>query len=50
MAKAKDPICKMEVDEQKAAGKSEHKGHEYFFCSKMCQQKFDRDPDRYADQ
>jgi YHS domain-containing protein len=44
MAKAKDPVCKMEVDENKAAGQSEHKGHKYFFCSKVCKQKFDRDP------
>jgi P-type Cu+ transporter len=49
MAEAKDPVCKMEVDEHKAAGQSEHQGHQYFFCSKMCKQKFDQDPDRYAD-
>jgi YHS domain-containing protein len=48
MAKAKDPVCKMEVDEQKAAGQSEHKGHMYFFCSKVCKQKFDQDPDHYT--
>ncbi len=49
MAKAKDPVCKMDVDEQKAAGHSEHNGHQYFFCSKMYKQKFDQDPDRYVD-
>lgn len=47
MAKATDPVCKMEVEEQKAAGQSDHKGHTYFFCSKSCKNKFDQDPDRY---
>jgi len=50
MAKAKDPVCKMEVDEDQAAGHSELQDHQYFFCSKMCKQKFDQDPDRYANQ
>ena len=49
MAKAKDPVCGMEVDEDKAAGHSEHQGHEYFFCSTACKKKFDQDPARYAD-
>ena len=50
MAKAKDPVCKMEVDEQKAAGHSEHRGHQYFFCSKTCKQEFDANPEQYAQQ
>jgi YHS domain-containing protein len=48
MAKAIDPVCKMTVDDEKAAGHSEHQGHTYFFCSKICKQKFDQDPGRYA--
>ncbi len=48
MAKAQDPVCKMEVDEHKAAGHSEHKGRKYFFCSKVCKQKFDQEPERYV--
>jgi YHS domain-containing protein len=48
MAKAKDPVCKMEVDEEKAAGTSEHQGHKYFFCSASCKKKFDQDPARYV--
>jgi P-type Cu+ transporter len=47
MAKVTDPVCKMEVDDQKAAAQSEHQGHTYFFCSKVCKQKFDQDPGRY---
>ncbi len=48
MAKATDPVCKMAVDEQKAAAQSEHQGRTYFFCSKVCKTKFDQDPDRYV--
>jgi len=48
MATAKDPVCKMDVEEEKAAACSEHKGRTYHFCSKICKTKFDQDPDRYA--
>jgi YHS domain-containing protein len=48
MAKATDPVCKRVIEEEKAAGHSEHQGRKYFFCSKMCKQKFDQDPDRYT--
>jgi Cu+-exporting ATPase len=34
-----DPICGMEVDE-KTALSAEHEGHDHFFCSAHCQQKF----------
>ncbi len=42
-----DPVCHMTVDASKAAGKSEHKGHTYYFCSKGCVAKFEADPERY---
>ncbi len=42
-----DPVCKMKVDEQKAAGKSEYKGQTYYFCAPVCKKKFDADPERY---
>ncbi len=48
MARAKDPVCKMEVDEEQAAGQSDYEGHRYFFCSTVCKRKFDQDPARYA--
>lgn len=28
-----DPVCKMQVDEAKAAAKSEYKGQTYYFCA-----------------
>jgi Cu+-exporting ATPase len=46
---AQDVVCGMEVDKQRAAGKSEYQGCTYYFCSPGCQQRFAADPARYAD-
>jgi len=43
-----DPVCKMEVEESKAAANSEYKGKKYYFCSVGCKKTFDQNPDRYA--
>jgi YHS domain-containing protein len=43
-----DPVCKMTIDENKAAGKSEHNGKTYYFCAPGCKAKFDRDPSAYV--
>ncbi len=45
---ARDPVCGMEVDPERAAGKSEYKGQTYYFCASSCKQEFDRDPERYV--
>jgi YHS domain-containing protein len=45
---ARDPVCGMQVNEQQAAGKSEHQGETYYFCSAGCKQRFDQDPQRYT--
>jgi Cu+-exporting ATPase len=45
---AKDPICGMDVDPNKAAGTSEHEGEVFYFCSTACKETFDKDPHRYA--
>jgi YHS domain-containing protein len=44
---AKDPVCGMEVDEKKAAAKSEYKGKTYYFCAPGCKKAFDKDPAKY---
>jgi Cu(I)/Ag(I) efflux system membrane fusion protein len=44
-----DPVCGMELDPVKAAGKSEYKGKTYYFCSKSCKETFDKDPKKYAE-
>lgn len=36
-----DPVCKMEVDERKAAWTTSYKGKTYYFCSSGCKTKFD---------
>jgi YHS domain-containing protein len=42
-----DPVCKMQVDETKAAGTSEYKGKPYYFCAPGCKRKFDAEPEKY---
>ena len=48
MAAQVDPVCGMQVDERTAAGQSQHEGRTYYFCSAGCKEKFDQDPERYA--
>ncbi len=45
---ATDPVCKMQVDGSKAAGKSEYNGKTYYFCAVSCKKKFDANPTQYA--
>ncbi|MFC2007275.1 YHS domain-containing protein [Chloroflexota bacterium] len=42
-----DPVCKMEVEEDKAAATSEYEGKTYYFCAKGCKIAFDNDPEKY---
>ncbi|MDP6647394.1 MAG: YHS domain-containing protein [Dehalococcoidales bacterium] len=44
-----DPICKMQVDEEKAAATSEYKGQKYYFCAVACKRTFDLEPEKYLD-
>lgn len=44
---AKDPVCGMMVEEQKAAATSSYKGQTYYFCAKMCKESFDKDAEKY---
>jgi Cu+-exporting ATPase len=45
--KHKDPVCGMMVAPEKAAGKVEHAGKTYYFCSKGCAERFSREPERF---
>jgi len=47
MAKAIDPVCKMEVDEKTAKWKSESKGKTHYFCAPGCKKSFDVNPEKY---
>ncbi len=39
-----DPVCKMTVNPELAAGSSEYQGQTYYFCSPSCLQKFKTTP------
>ena len=45
--KEKDPVCGMRVDPNKAAATVEHEGRKYFFCSKRCGERFEKDPQTF---
>jgi YHS domain-containing protein len=46
---AKDVVCGMEVDEPRAAKKSEYEGRSTYFCSPGCHQRFEAEPARCSD-
>jgi YHS domain-containing protein len=45
--KVVDPVCKMTIDSEKAAGTRIYKGQTLYFCAKGCKAKFDQDPEKY---
>jgi YHS domain-containing protein len=45
-----DPVCKMQIDEKTAVGKSEHEGKTYYFCAVGCKKRFDENPQKYTAQ
>ena len=44
----KDPVCGMDVDPRTTPHRASFEGQEYFFCSKGCQSKFQKEPSRYT--
>jgi len=44
---ARDPVCKMEVNE-KSAPSSNHGGKTYYFCCPSCKGAFEKNPAKYA--
>ena len=45
-----DPVCGMEIDPKSAAGKAEHQGETYYFCSPGCKKSFEKNPQKYVAQ
>jgi Cu+-exporting ATPase len=45
--RAKDLVCGMLVDPEKPAARIENDGTPYYFCSKGCAAKFEKEPQRY---
>ena len=43
----KDPVCGMMVDPNKAAGKHDHGGRTYYFCSARCAERFAKEPEKF---
>lgn len=41
--KVMDPVCGMEIEQEKAVAASSYKGKEYYFCSAMCREVFERE-------
>ena len=48
MALSIDPVCGMEVVDEKAAPQSIYDGDARYFCGEGCKTKFDENPERYA--
>jgi Cu(I)/Ag(I) efflux system membrane fusion protein len=49
---AKDPVCRMYVDTERAAVaglKREHGAKAYYFCSEPCKVEFDQQPERFTE-
>jgi Cu+-exporting ATPase len=45
--RVKDPVCGMTVDPQKSAGKVAHGDETYYFCSKRCAERFEKEPEKF---
>jgi YHS domain-containing protein len=43
-----DPVCGGMVEENTAAGRSEHRGETYYFCCQSCKMEFDDNPYAYS--
>ena len=43
-----DPVCRMQVEPERAAARAEHKDMTYYFCSRGCRRTFVANPDKYA--
>jgi P-type Cu+ transporter len=44
---ARDPVCGMMVDPEKASAKAAYKGSTYFFCCPHCKERFEQNPADY---
>ena len=44
----KDPVCKMNVEESKAATTAKYDGKTHYFCSESCKVRFEKKPTEYV--
>ena len=47
---AKDPVCGMKVNKEKATLTSVYEGNTYYFCRSGCKEYFDKDPDKLLEE
>lgn len=43
----KDPVCGMAISENTAKDRVVYQGQTYYFCSALCRQMFEREPQKY---
>ena len=46
---ARDPVCGMTINVERAAGERSVEGRLYMFCSELCLERFDSDPGRFVE-
>ncbi len=46
-ARVKDPVCRMEIDKDRAFGMTRRGERQVYFCSENCQNKFNAEPNNY---
>ena len=44
----RDLVCRMPIDSDSAAAKSEYQGKTYYFCSEECKKTFEANPEKYV--
>lgn len=44
---ARDPVCGMEIDEDRARHRYQYHGTSYYFCSERCRESFEQDSEKY---
>lgn len=43
-----DPVCEMEIEQEKAAASVSYKGQTYYFCSRGCATEFQESPEKFV--
>lgn len=46
---AKDPVCKMVIEESKATATATYQGRTYYFCAPGCKKAFEQNPQKYVE-
>ena len=48
MAKVKDPVCGMEIEESQAEAQTTYNGQAYYFCCEQCRKTFEENPEEFV--